>query len=277
MEKLDARLNVFREDLADDSLRGRVDARSFAMGQPVSISVAVASVHQSPKTDAVQITQALFGEAALVFERDKGWAWIKLKRDGYVGYVPEQALGAPVTPTHRVANVSTILFADANLKSQPAQHLFLGSEVAVAKTQGTYACLATWGAVHSAHLSRLGQYEMDFVSVAERFLHVPYYWGGKTHGGIDCSSLVQISLQAAGIEALRDSDMQENSLGTGLADHSKLQRGDLVFWPGHVGIMQSQSQIIHANGHHMKVTSEPLNDVIKRSDKPIRSVKRLSD
>ncbi|MEO9169249.1 MAG: NlpC/P60 family protein, partial [Aestuariivirga sp.] len=231
MEKLNPRLNVFRDDLADEALRGRVEAQNFVKPIAARIVVPVASIHKTPKPDAMQISQALFGEACDVFEKRNGWAWVKLKRDGYVGYVPDQSLGAPIAPTHFVSNISTILFAGADLKSQPAQLLYLNSQITVSHLQGAYASLATGGAVHASHLSALGQHESDFVAVAERFLNVPYYWGGKTHGGLDCSGLVQISLQASGIESPRDSDMQEKSLGVTVANQSEHKRGDLVFWP----------------------------------------------
>ncbi len=275
MEKLDPRLNVFRADLADEALRGRVKAQHYVKPIAARIAVPVAPLHKTPEPDATQISQALFGEACEVFEKRNGWAWVRLKRDGYVGYVKEQNLGAPTAPTHFVSNISTILLPGPDLKSQPAQPLYLNSEAAVSHLQGLYACLATGGAVHASHLSILGKRENDFVAVAERFLNVPYYWGGKTHAGLDCSGLAQVSLQACGIEALRDSDMQEKSLGVTVANQSDLKRGDLVFWPGHMGIMQSATQMIHANGHFMKVTSDLLQDAIARSDRPISSIKRL--
>ena len=275
MEKLDPRLNVFRADLADEALRGRVKAQHYVKPIAARIAVPVAPLHKTPEPDATQISQALFGEACEVFEKRNGWAWVKLKRDGYVGYVEEQNLGAPTTPTHFVSNISTVLWAGPDLKSQPAQPLYLNSEAAVSHLQGNYACLATGGAVHASHLSILGKRENDFVAVAERFLNVPYYWGGKTHVGLDCSGLAQVSLQACGIEAPRDSDMQEKSLGVTVANQIDLKRGDLVFWPGHMGIMQSATQMIHANGHFMKVTSDLLQDAIARSDRPISSIKRL--
>ena len=277
MEKLDPRLNAYRHDLADERLHGKVDAKRFVKGDPARIGVPVASVFKVADIAATQLTQALFGELIYVFEVSRGWAWVQLSRDGYVGYVHESTLMAPTTPpTHYVCNVCTIVFPNADIKAQPAWQFYQGSELKITDKHGAFALLHGTGAVHAKHLSPIGVYEKDFVAVAECFLNVPYYWGGKTLVGLDCSGLVQISLQAAGIEALRDSDMQEKSHGTPITDHNKLTRGDLVFWPGHVGIMQSATQLLHANGHHMKVSSERLSEVIARSEKPIRSLKRLT-
>ena len=38
-----------------------------------------------------------------------------------------------------------------------------------------------------------------------------------------------------------------------------MRRGDLVFWEGHVGIMKSPSDLLHANAYHMAVEQEPLD------------------
>ena len=117
----------------------------------------------------------------------------------------------------------------------------------------------------------------DFVAVAEEFLHAPYLWGGKTSLGIDCSGLVQVALQAAGIACPRDSDMQELALGK-LSSLGELRRGDLVFWKGHVAIARDGETLLHANAHHMTVAIEPAAEAIARikaAGSDVTSVKRL--
>ena len=158
----------------------------------------------------------------------------------------------------------------------------VGAAVRVHAIEGRFAQIGDSAFVFAAHLRPYDAREEDFVAVAERFLHAPYLWGGKTSLGIDCSGLVQISLDAAGIAAPRDTDLQEKALGKPLAfdeELSGLKRGDLMFWPGHVGIMQDEARLLHANAHHMLVVSEPLRVVRDRilasTSKPISAIKRL--
>ena len=129
----------------------------------------------------------------------------------------------------------------------------------------------------AVHLAPIKARQPDFVAVAEEFLHAPYLWGGKTSLGIDCSGLVQVALQAAGIACPRDSDMQELALGK-LSSLAELRRGDLVFWKGHVAIARDAETLLHANAHHMAVAIEAAADAIARikaAGSDVTSVKRL--
>jgi cell wall-associated NlpC family hydrolase len=142
----------------------------------------------------------------------------------------------------------------------------MASWPAGARIGGTIAgdFLATSGGyVHCRHLRRLDQVTSDPVAVAEALLGVPYRWGGRSGDGVDCSGLVQLALAAAGIAAPRDSD-QQRSLGQPVEPGAPLARGDLVFFPGHVGMMADGERLVHANAHWMAVTIEPLEAVKQR-------------
>lgn len=279
----DRRITPFRADLADEKLRGQVEAERFTTGTVMRVVAPFAPLHRHPSREAPVDTQAIFGEAVTVYDDHEGWAWVQLNDDGYVGYLPSVVLGEPgPQATHKVAALRTFIYPGPNLKLPHTELLTMNAKVAVVGTQGDYAQLADGGWVYAGHLAAVDAREADYVSVAERFLHTPYLWGGKTSLGLDCSGLTQTVLAAAGIKAPRDTDMQERALGTAIAvkpDLSGLRRGDLVFWKGHVGLMMDETNFIHATGHSMTVMIEPLSVAEERirrtSYGPISSIKRL--
>lgn len=258
----DRRVTPFRPDLADERLRGRVEAERFCAGSTLRVVAPAAPVRRHPSPDAPLDTEALMGEAVTVYDEQEGFAWGQLHGDGYVGYLPAAALAAPgPAPTHRVGVLRTFRYPGPNLKLPPEDFVSLNARVAVVARDGDFAHLDVGGYLYAPHLAALESREPDFVAVAERFLHTPYLWGGRTSLGLDCSGLVQTVLQAAGMNAPRDSDMQEDELGEAVAlgrNLSGLRRGDFVFWKAHVGIMLDAVRLLHANGHHMTTTIEPL-------------------
>lgn len=267
----DTRLNAARPDLADKRLEGRFDAERFVEGEPAAISQSVANLFRRPEPDAPVDTQLLFGETITVFETRDDWCWVQATSDGYVGYLPAAAVGSPIDATHRIAAFSTFVYPVPDLKSVPLCHLSMGSRLALSdetETRGLrYAALADGGGfVVSKHTAPIGETMADFVAVTEMFLRVPYLWAGRSAFGVDCSGLVQLAMEMAGQSVLRDSDMQEATIGASLPDSDRddLTRGDLVFWTGHVGIMLDGGTLLHANGNTMDVTAEPLDDAIRR-------------
>ncbi|MHA1157870.1 MAG: C40 family peptidase [Alphaproteobacteria bacterium] len=286
-DSLDPRLHAFRPDLADERLAGRVSAMRFVAGERRRVVAGNAALKPTADDLAPTSTELLFGETFTVFDDKAGWSWGQLETDGYVGYARSEALAAPGREaTHRVTVLGTFLYGQADLKSPPLASLSLGSclvlgdEVEVRAV--SYRLVEGGGAVVGAHVASVdGAPENDFVAVAERFLNTPYLWGGRSRAGVDCSSLVQLSLMAAGVAAPRDSDQQEAGLGQALEGGAAAVRrpGDLVFWPGHVGIMIDGEYMIHASGHHMMVVIEPLAEAMQRIAAhagPPTSVKRLT-
>lgn len=260
----DPRLTPARGDLAARHLQGRVAADRFVAGETFEVRDPQAPLRRAPAPDAPLETEALMGERVTVYETsDEGWAWGQLESDGYVGYLPANALGRPgAAPTHKVAVVRTLVFPGPSIKLPPAAALPFGARVAIAREDGALAVTAAGGFVPARHLARLEARADDAVAVAERFLGAPYLWGGKTGLGIDCSGLVQVALAACGIACPRDSDMQERAFP---AATEPLRRGDLLFWKGHVAIARDAASIIHANAFHMAVTIEPAADAVARS------------
>jgi cell wall-associated NlpC family hydrolase len=266
MSQLDPKRYPYRQDLAADSLKHLVRAARYAVGDVRQVKVPIAAVRRSPLPDAPLDTEALYGERVTVYEDIKGWSWVQLRGDGYVGYIASDNLrAAPLDVTHRVTALRALVFKEADIKSPPIKALSYSSQLNCTSV-GKFIRLEDGGFIHLRQAA-IGQERVtDFVTVADRFLGSPYLWGGKTSLGLDCSALVQISMQAAGHFCPRDSYMQATEVGAPIevGNYSLLKRGDLVFWKGHVGIMRDAERMIHANAHHMEVAIEPLAVVVVR-------------
>lgn len=264
----DKRLAAARPDLADERLKGEVEAARFVAGRPAWVAANVLDIRRQPSEAGALDTQLLRGAEARVFEEAGGWAWLQGEADGYVGYADARGLlFAEPCRTHVVRAPRSFLYPGPDLRFPRKGELSIGSLVDVvdhAETRGTrYALLGDGSAMIEAHLRPIGEHAPDFVAVAETLVNTPYLWGGASAFGIDCSGLVQLSLRMAGKTVLRDADQQERSAGQPIG-RKDLRRGDLVFWKGHVAIMADAENMIHANGHTMLVNYEPLDAAIAR-------------
>jgi cell wall-associated NlpC family hydrolase len=280
---LDARLNAYRADLAASELQGRVEAPRYTAGRSGQVAWPLVALRRQPVAATGLDTELLFGETVTVYDEADGWAWVQATRDRYVGYVPANALqDRAAAATHMVSALGTFVYPVADIKAPPLMHVSLGSQLAVDETQERFSRLATGGFVVNRHITETTRPARDFVEIAERFVGTPYLWGGRSRLGVDCSGLVQLCVQATGNDAPRDSDMQAASLGLQLPPQEHidgLERGDLVFWRGHVGIMVDGVIMVHANAHHMAVVVEPLHEAASRTAKTgsrITSFRRMS-
>ncbi|MTH97070.1 NlpC/P60 family protein [Roseibium sp. RKSG952] len=268
----DRRLHPVRPDLADEKFRGIYKAERFVAGVRKRLAADSAPMRPAPRPDQPIDTEILYGETVTVFEETpEGWAWGQNETDGYVGWLSSDDLTDPGVATHRVSALRTYRYPGPDLKFPPLGLISIGAQVFVAGTARTrgldYVRLPDGSYVVEKHLAPVDTIATDWVAVAEDFIGTPYRWGGRSSLGLDCSALIQLAAQAGGHKLLRDSDMQERTAGSRITfdgDLSRLQRGDLVFWKGHVGVVAGPNRLLHANGHTMTVACEPLDKAVSR-------------
>lgn len=257
-----------RPDLAAEHLRGVVEAQRYAPGTAHTVTAGSLSLRAAPEEDAPQVSELLWGETFVVYETLEGWAWGQASADGYVGYARESGLARGETQaSHIVTTCFAHLYREPALKSPAAACLPMASRLALGTQSpcGRYRQLAgeaLW--INHRQIVALSQRRADPMAVADRFLGTPYLWGGKTAAGLDCSALIQIPLYLAGVEVPRDSDLQRAAIAGGLGRpvaREAARRGDVAFFPGHVGFIVDRDRLLHANATHMAVTIDPLEDV----------------
>jgi cell wall-associated NlpC family hydrolase len=268
---LDPRDKAWREDLADIALADRVAVPNYVVPL-VRQAQAQVPILSADRSEAPAVSELLPGEAFAVLDTGHGHAWGFSVADLYVGHVRLDALAAPATDGEDglVGPGDALLFRSPAVKAEVAATLPIGARVRwtdqderfVRVVAGPHAgCF-----LHRRHLLPAGgDLALDWVEIALRFVGAPYRWGGRSRAGIDCSGLVQIARQVAGHPCRRDSDMQFADLDQDV-EASAARRGDIAWWPGHIGILLDAQTLLHANAHWMACRIEPLADVIARAE-----------
>jgi hypothetical protein len=276
----DKRTTPIRGDLADISLAGKLFAPHYAVPMLRTGIAPVTEIHAEPHATAMPVSALMHGEEFAVLDVAGDWAWGYCLHDNYLGYLRFAELGADFDATHIVSAPATLVVAAPSTKAPVVARYPMGAQLACGEPSacGTYLACEN-GFVPVAHVSEIGDVAASPADLAERLVGTPYSWGGRSGDAIDCSGLVQLVFGLKGILAPRDADMQQAEFGEDLPEDAALVRGDLVFFPGHVGIMADAEQIIHANGTAMAVSVESLADAAARfaeHDQPIVARKRVA-
>ncbi len=258
----DPRLTPFSGRVAHVALQGRIAAAEFTSGTWMRLRAPLADLRRRP--DGPRDRQILRGARLCVIDQQGPWAFVQAQMDGYCGWVAAEALGPDHPVTHRVSARMTHLYSAADLKSPEQARLSLNAQLRITGQEGRFLRCDDGFWVPRPHMARLDALQSDPVSVAESLLGTAYLWGGNSAAGVDCSGLVQLALHACGKACPGDSDLQEAALGPALPEGAEMQRGDLLFWRGHVAWVSAPEAILHANAHTMSVACEPRAEALAR-------------
>lgn len=256
---MDRRLTPATPRIAHSSLRGKVDAPAYTDGHRLHVATPLADLCVTP--GGARDRQLLLGESFTVIDRDGPHAFGFAVKDGHCGWIDQGALAETAKATHWVSAPATHLYPEPRVQARELASLSLGARVAVVAMAEKWT-ETTQGFIPTPHLRALGNWASDPVAVAESLLGTPYLWGGNSRAGIDCSGLAQLAYGLCGVAIPSDSDLQQTT-GHPVPEGAE-QRGDLIFWKGHVALIVDDTRLIHANGHTMSVAYEGIAPCIAR-------------
>lgn len=257
-------------DVVERALADEIGAMRYVEPRTLACVVPRATIRREADAGAEAVSELLFGEAFEIADVKDGFALGRCLHDRYIGWVDFDALALPgAAPTHRITARRAPVFGTASIKAAVMMELPFGAAVD-GTMDGNFLALAGGGFVHRRHVEAAPK---DRFAAAALFMGAPYLWGGRSPDGVDCSGLVQQALAAEGIALRRDTDLQRQQ-GEAVKFEARLP-GDLLFVPGHVGMLLEGDLLLHANAHWMAVVAEPLADVLGRLEKPEPVVRRF--
>lgn len=244
------------------------------------INLSSANIRNLPNDDSELETQVLFGEKIRVLKKLGEWSLCVSQTDNYKGWIKNNSFDCSFETTHRVISNRTFVYKESNIKSEVLFYLPLGSKIYCEKTN-KFLCEVVFGQKRTQKgfipsqdiMTKIARYN-DWVEIAEKLINIPYKWGGRDTIGLDCSALLQLSLETIGVKVERNTSKQvKNKIYFDEIFFNDIGRGSIIFWEGHVAIMIDKKNIIHSNAFHMKVNIETLKDAIKRIGNPIKFAK----
>ena len=244
------------------------------------ISLPKAQVRAKPGLKFELTNELLFGEKVKI-QRDIGdWVLCSAAHDNYLGWIEKKGLTDVLETNYRVISLRSFVYEKDDIKGNTIFHLSLGSKISVTSKKKVWSKIkfinnneVKTGFVPSRDIIKINESITNWVNTAEKFINTPYKWGGRDSQGIDCSALIQLSLETAGLNFPRDTIDQYRKIE--IVNNDIKDRGSLIYWDGHVGVMTNKNKILHANAFHMTVLKEPLVDVIKRSEKEGKKILKI--
>ncbi len=225
------------------------------------INVGVSNHYREPSSQSEIITQGCLGERVEVLEEQENHTLIR-QADNYQSWIPEDQL---VTSDEAVKGENIIVVRHfVRIYSQPAESspavrdAVIGSRLVCCDKSGDWLQIVlpdgTLGWAEKKYFGIFPELSPDnIISLAHDFLGYPYFWGGTSPRGFDCSGLVQTVFKLHGLQLPRDAwqQQQKKLLSTNYLD---AQPGDLLFFSRtpdkvtHVAISLGEQRYIHASG-----------------------------
>ena len=222
-------------------------------------------------------TQLLYGDNFKVDKKLKSFSKIKIKKDGYKGFIKNRNFSDPLKSNFKVSILKARLYNKPNLNNKLKKFLPYDSRIRVFKRYGKFSKFDKYW-IKSSDIIKINKKNKNVFKDIKIFKNTRYLWGGKSYKGIDCSALVQLCFNQNNRFCPRDSKDQERYFGKKI-NIKNIKKNDVIFWRGHVAVALSKNKLIHAYGPLKKVVvmdiKETINRIKRTADLEVTSVRRI--
>ena len=222
-------------------------------------------------------TQLLYGDNFKVIKKHSGWKKIRIKKDGYIGYIKNKKFSEPIKPNFKVSVLKARLFSKPSSKKKLKKFLPYESRLKIIKKNGKFGKFGKYW-IKISDTKKISFKNKNLFKNIELFKNTKYLWGGKSYKGIDCSALVQVFFNHNNKYCPRDSKDQEKYFKKKVK-LKNIRKNDMIFWKGHVAIALSKNKLIHAYGPMKKVVVMDIKKTIERikrtANLKVTSIRRI--
>ena len=224
-----------------------------------------ATLYAEPELYSEQTDEALYGDEVEITE-EKGGFYRVTTDYGYSGWCVKQAVFEQL---HKPEYYITVPFADLLFEGRNFFHapvtLPMGARLDYGPGHDERYGLAVLPSkriyfIHKDHVAPLARLKTltraelreSIAQTALSYLGIQYRWGGRTHAGVDCSGLCFNACRFNGINIWRDADV-EKTANLKKIPLEEAQKGDLLYFEGHMALYLGEGKFIHASASAGKV------------------------
>tara|TARA_B100001996_G_scaffold4839_1_gene4073 strand:+ start:4 stop:747 length:744 start_codon:yes stop_codon:yes gene_type:complete len=237
----------------------------------------IVNLHKKKSLKSGLDTQLLYGDNFKVIKKHSGWKKIRIKKDGYTGYIKNKKFSKPIKPNFKVSVLKARLFSKPSSKKKLQKFLPYESRVRIIKKNGKFSKFEKYW-IRTSDLKKSNFKHRNIFKDINLFKNTKYLWGGKSYKGIDCSALVQVFFNHNNKYCPRDSKDQEKYFKKKVKLKS-IRKNDMIFWKGHVAVALSRNKLIHAYGPMKKVVvmniKKTIERIYKTANLKVTSIRRV--
>ncbi len=234
------------------------------------------NIYKKPSKQSEVTSQIIYGEKFKILAKNKDWIKIKTLFDNYKGFIKNSKYIEKFSPNYKVSSLKAKIFKKPGIGTN--SWLPLASKLSVFEQNRNYVKIEKNKWIKKRDIKKLNHKEKNFVKIFKKFINVKYVWGGKTFKGIDCSALLQIFFCYNNSFYPRDTKDQIKYTKKNLKN-KKFEKGDIIFWKGHVAMCLNSKQLIHAYGPKKKVIIMPIietiNKILKTANLKVKKISRI--